>query len=38
MAACINNCDAEVGGLRGGYFIGSGGFVDVVCELEGGFC
>ena len=37
MAACVDDCEAEVGGLRGGDFVGGGGFVDVVCELEGGF-
>lgn len=30
MAACIDDCDAEIGGLRGRDFVGSGRFVDVV--------
>ena len=38
MAACIDDCEAEVGGLRGGDFVRGGGFVDVVGELKGGFC
>lgn len=37
MAACVDDCEAEIGGLRGGDSVGGGRLVDVVCELERGF-
>jgi hypothetical protein len=38
MASCVDYCDAEVGGLRCGYLVGGGWFIDVICELVRGFC